>query len=400
MRGLKKYLHPNLAENKMKKTPIQIGLNPSVLLLAALFAALPAAQAVPTYSVTPEIVQFNGDLQILSGFRGFATGINSSGQISIISGDPAIASGGIAASLFTSTPAGTATAHAIDNAGQIVGTINGTGSTPSTGYIYSGGVVTALTGLQAAFAMNNGGQVIGSNYANQIALDTNGTVTALPVTYDYSNYASQFYGRGLGINDNGLIVGESTTKTDAELDAGGVLTDLGTLGGTSSFATAINNAGQVVGGSTNASGVENAFLYSGGAMINLGLSPGFLSSTADGINSSGEVVGDLTAGSDGQYNFQSSSGFLWDNGVMYNLNSLIGPGSVYAISDAVAINASGQIAADACNTVTKACGVVLLTPNAAAVPEPSTLFMGGIGLLALGWTRRRKFTSLPSAMLH
>jgi probable HAF family extracellular repeat protein len=53
--------------------------------------------------------------------------------------------------------------------------------------------------------------------------------------------------------------------------SGGKMIDLGTLpGGTHSWATGINNKGQIVGYSTIASGQTHAFLYSGGTMIDLG----------------------------------------------------------------------------------------------------------------------------------
>src|SRR5438477_9429202 len=68
------------------------------------------------------------------------------------------------------------------------------------------------------------------------------------------------------------------------------ITDLGTLGGTASSATAINNNGQVVGYSSLADGSTHAFLYSAGAMVDLGTLGGATSSPND-INDSGVVVG-------------------------------------------------------------------------------------------------------------
>lgn len=44
------------------------------------------------------------------------------------------------------------------------------------------------------------------------------------------------------------------------------VTDLGTLGGNSSTATAINETGQIVGVSATAQGREHAFLWHNGAM--------------------------------------------------------------------------------------------------------------------------------------
>src|ERR1043166_351836 len=49
----------------------------------------------------------------------------------------------------------------------------------------------------------------------------------------------------------------------------GALKDLGTLGGVTSSASAINSAGQIVGYATDANEVANAFLYDGSNMVNL-----------------------------------------------------------------------------------------------------------------------------------
>jgi probable HAF family extracellular repeat protein len=113
---------------------------------------------------------------------------------------------------------------------------------------------------------------------------------------------------------------------------------LGTLGGTSSYATAINDAGQVVGYSTNAAGIDHAFLYSGGVLNDLGTFGG-TSSMAYGINNSGQIVGTV------DFSYPVGSEAFLDSGgvgtIIGNANTIpFGP-----LSTANAINSSGQVAA-------------------------------------------------------
>src|SRR5215469_15734674 len=72
------------------------------------------------------------------------------------------------------------------------------------------------------------------------------------------------------------------------------ITDLGSLGGGVTDATAINAAGQVTGDSTLNVGGSRAFLWRNGKMTDLGTLPGGDFSKGREINGSGEVAGSAT----------------------------------------------------------------------------------------------------------
>ena len=107
--------------------------------------------------------------------------------------------------------------------------------------------------------------------------------------------------------------------------------DLGTLGGPSSQANAINNLGSIVGTSSLSSGVVHAFIYRAGVMRDLGALAGGWSQ-ANAINDAGVVVGWSTVLSG------ASRAVRWKDGVKKNLGTLGGRNS-----EATGINQSGVI---------------------------------------------------------
>src|SRR5439155_10600379 len=100
---------------------------------------------------------------------------------------------------------------------------------------------------------------------------------------------------------------------------GGTLIDLGTFGGSNGTATALNNAGEVVGVADFPGDLlHNAFLWKNGVMTDLGNLG--VTSFAHGINSKGQVVG---ASRVSRVPSQVSA-FLWESGgPMIDLNTLI-----------------------------------------------------------------------------
>ncbi|MDX9702083.1 MAG: DUF3466 family protein [Candidatus Auribacterota bacterium] len=127
-----------------------------------------------------------------------------------------------------------------------------------------------------------------------------------------------------GINDIGQIVGSSHlsgySDTRAFLYENGIMINLGTFSSYTSIAYDINNAGQIVGESNVDSTYSHAFLYENGIMIDLGTFGGKYS-VARMINESGQIAGQAYIPATIIYG-ERGYGFLYKNGVMYNLSPL------------------------------------------------------------------------------
>jgi len=164
-----------------------------------------------------------------------------------------------------------------------------------------------------------------------------------------------------GINGVEQVVGTSWNATDGRAflwtRAGG-FTDLGTLPGFRyAWATAINASGQVVGPASNDTGPIDAFLWTADTgMTDLGPLPGFLYIQPYAINALGVVVGEASDVSP-----TSGRAFIWQNGVMTDLNTLIPGGSGWVLRIATGINDGGQIAGT--GIVGGQMHAFLLTPN-------------------------------------
>jgi len=125
------------------------------------------------------------------------------------------------------------------------------------------------------------------------------------------------------------------------------VTDLGTLGGSSSRANAINNYGVVVGAADTAAGTPHAVVWQNGQVIDLGTGPVNErldnpnirpSSAAYDINDAGEVVGYADFPSDGYSGYAygyARHAVRWEAGVLTDLGTAGATNSVgYGINDA------------------------------------------------------------------
>lgn len=163
------------------------------------------------------------------------------------------------------------------------------------------------------------------------------TIQRIP---DLGGYCSD----ATGINDFGVVCGSAAISTNTQLQifhafrnpsTNGIAQDLGTLGGSSSYANAINNAGLIVGYSQMpGNNSQHAVLWNGGSIQDLGTLPGGINSTATFIGPGCDILG-----------YSDNKVVIWPSGAAgpIDLNKLIPTNSGWVIVSANGMNASGTI---------------------------------------------------------
>lgn len=231
------------------------------------------------------------------------------------------------------------TLSAINDQGQIAGTAS-LFSGPRTAFVYANGAYTdlrTLTGGAGSVAadINAAGAVVGSVDGvmgpGWAYLYENGVLTNLGTLPGYGG------SEATAINAAGHVAGNSYEPSfgfgQAFIRIGGTLQSIGRLAGAQgSLAYDLNDSDHVVGTSGN-----SAFLYANGTMIDLGALPGDVSATAWSVNNSDVVIGNsLTA-------TNSYRGFVYRDGVMSDLTSLVQNGEGWVLTAPAEINDAGQI---------------------------------------------------------
>ena len=253
-------------------------------------------------------------------------------------------------------------AYGINDFGDVVGQVNTAGTTFHA-FVLSSGTFSDLNPAGAAsstaLGINNFGQIAGDY------VDAGGV--RHPVLYSGGIAELGSLGGNAGqawsVNNAAQATGFSNDATGGQRafrHAGTTMVNLGTLGGSVSNGLDINANGDVVGFSTTSGpNGARAFIHTGGQMLDLGTLGGATSS-AQSINDAGQIVGQAATAAG------ESSAFLYTEGVMFDLNTLVVSGLNGArLTYGVAINNKGQIVAQACPTATT-CQTFRLDPTAPA----------------------------------
>jgi probable HAF family extracellular repeat protein len=269
--------------------------------------------------------------------------------------------------------------QAINKRGQVVGLAANTSPDPNAIFLLGQQARAFLwdkkTGMQDlgtlgtgndAFAqyVNDRGQVAGQAYTNTTpnSVSTFWCGNNVPTTDPFSwekdtgmidiGTLGGTCGLALGLNNRGQVIGDSDLAGDLSFhgfrwDKKRGLQDLATLGGIYSGTYGINDAGDAVGFADLAGDVTNdAVIWPNGTTtpIDLGLTAGFTMSVAVGINSKGQILGCLTSDPSSICYPYNSDSFLWENGDMVDVNTLVPPHPGVRLSGSEGyINDEGEI---------------------------------------------------------
>lgn len=285
--------------------------------------------------------------------------------------------------------AGTFTAAALNDLGQVAGYVNFSGGLNYDLAIYSQGTLNVMSNLSglSPVAINNAGQIAGDAvFQYQMFLYSNGTVTPISGVLPGESAAR-------GMNAAGAVIGVSSGAggiTQGFMYLNGQVTPIQPPSGASSTVDAINNSGQIVGEdypSANSGAGEHVFLYNQSGSQDLGLALN-LPSEADAafsINDVGIIVGTAET-------IPGLQAWIYTPGAGFaNLNNQITPNSGWNLFQGIGINDSGEIVGN--GLLNGQPHGFLLTP----VPEPGSFLSAGFalaGVLGLFASIRQKRNAL------
>jgi probable HAF family extracellular repeat protein len=215
-------------------------------------------------------------------------------------------------------------ADSINDQGQVVGMSRLPGDSDSHAFYYDVGVMQDVApinsgDIRASFrlGLNNLGQIASGAMVDDTYYPTIYNVqTRQSTTLGTLGSTFGFTGVATGINDSGVSVGISYLNSGVRhgfVYRNGTMSDLGSLGGYSG-ALALNSAGTAVGFSSDTpNGFQRAVIWANGSILDI--SNGF-ESQARAINDSGQVVGETATLA------AHNEAFLWSNGTSETLGTL------------------------------------------------------------------------------
>jgi probable HAF family extracellular repeat protein len=335
--------------------------------MAATLAGGVLSSPAQTYTVTDLGAVFGETVS-----AGYA--LNAMGQAAGVSSSPSgdiatLFSGGQAINLGLLEPNDVSVATAINASAEVVGFEYFSSTPDNTGHawIFSNGTLhdihspSLFPAGSSAEAINGLGVVVGEGLLTSSEFHafvySNGEMTDIgpPGAYQASAVA---------INDSGEIIG-SSYPGGAFIFSNGKFTFLKPPSGTSVAANAISSTGGIAGTIYFNSGASpHAALYSNGVWTDLGGISGGVAVHGTGINAAGQIIATAYYPVQSYHPFMPGKhvAYIVRNGGLVDLNTLIPSNSGVTLTDAIAINDSGEILCDA-KTSTSTKQAVLLKPK-------------------------------------